>query len=790
MVPTLNNVTNFFNHNTSGEFKSSRWIKQRELFRFFYLPVSLLGLRHHWKLGFKPLHASVLALWTNSGPKFTSQYLANVSRALVCWFGNEVYIQDKTWISLTRNGLPKIIPYYLRKLILKSKMGSDEGKLILRATLTVIGVFRVIGFFPTEKLETITNPFTGVSQVLPDSDLDPVISRMRPITLIGKPDFSRINESSGPNYPRSTWASAADAIALMHHPKQMFAFLRWCNRNNWSLPIVWFLWLLVVSFPGLILANLFGRQDLYPTSIGKLGRVLEARGKVRIVAMVDYWTQLVLKPLHDAIFATLKHIKQDGTFNQERPLNDLMDRVAISGVKMASFDLSAATDRLPAALQVQILNKFGISGDLWITLLDRPYLRIIKEDGVVIRTDSYRYAVGQPMGAYSSWAMLALTHHIIVQVAAHRSGVIPRSEWFRDYALLGDDIVIANDLVASNYKAIMTDLGVEINMTKSHVGDCCEFAKRWIHSSLGEISPIGAGNILVTSRNFRLVPSLIMDCYHKGFPHVWNLVDRALSVWQSFDRKVNDLTKMAMLLLCLGPSGLLAKANQSPVERLGRWSSLFGGTAQPSDVFSAMTRAVTALVLEEHSRSIEQHRRAHEYFMRTWSRLPLNGFVMSFNWWVRISPLFVLKHRINQGRFPWPVQINFERLFWAVPLRLSPGYVAYVQKEIPDRDPRTGYAIPTPEKAGIIRKTREMNPNVLDDRYFLLWEMILEDSPLGSISTIDWSSDRPLHDYVSNMTRLRAKVMKELEIDAEKSRRYKPFRPKSLIIHPTCSSQG
>jgi hypothetical protein len=25
------------------------------------------------------------------------------------------------------------------------------------------------------------------------------------------------------------------------------------------------------------------------------------------------------------------------------------------------------------------------------------------------------YAVGQPMGAYSSWAMLALTHHLILQ---------------------------------------------------------------------------------------------------------------------------------------------------------------------------------------------------------------------------------------------------------------------------------------------------------------------------------------------------------------------------------------
>jgi len=38
---------------------------------------------------------------------------------------------------------------------------------------------------------------------------------------------------------------------------------------------------------------------------------------------------------------------------------------------------------------------------------------------------SYTYGCGQPMGAYSSWAMLALTHHFLVQVSAWRAGVVP-----------------------------------------------------------------------------------------------------------------------------------------------------------------------------------------------------------------------------------------------------------------------------------------------------------------------------------------------------------------------------
>lgn len=83
------------------------------------------------------------------------------------------------------------------------------------------------------------------------------------------------------------------------------------------------------------------------------------------------------------------------------------------------------------------------------------------------------------MGAYSSFAMLALTHHFIVQIAARRVGY---DEWFENYALLGDDIVIADQRVAKVYYALMTDyLGVSINLSKSLLSNngTLEFAKRF-----------------------------------------------------------------------------------------------------------------------------------------------------------------------------------------------------------------------------------------------------------------------------------------------------------------------
>jgi len=56
----------------------------------------------------------------------------------------------------------------------------------------------------------------------------------------------------------------------------------------------------------------------------------------------------------------------------------------------------------------------------------------------------YRYSVGQPMGAYSSWAAFTLTHHLVVQFCSYKKGKFP----FNNYIILGDDIVIKDNKVA------------------------------------------------------------------------------------------------------------------------------------------------------------------------------------------------------------------------------------------------------------------------------------------------------------------------------------------------------
>jgi hypothetical protein len=86
------------------------------------------------------------------------------------------------------------------------------------------------------------------------------------------------------------------------------------------------------------------------------------------------------------------------------------------------------------------------------------------------------------MGTLSSWASFALTHHVVVQIAAMRAG---RDRLFQGYVLLGDDIVIADDDVTEEYRDLMSWFSVSINDSKSLIGvGTAEFAKR--HSRKGQ----------------------------------------------------------------------------------------------------------------------------------------------------------------------------------------------------------------------------------------------------------------------------------------------------------------
>lgn len=253
------------------------------------------------------------------------------------------------------------------------------------------------------------------------------------------------------------------------------------------------------------------RNERPDENLGRLS-IREEPGKLRIFAMVDSLTQWLLYPLHKYLFTILERIPQDGTFNQTSPVVELLASMERRGLKqMWSYDLSAATDRLPVVLQEVLLGVFT-SFDFAYTwkhfLCDRPYrvpTEWVKTHGR--GTTSVRYAVGQPMGAYSSWAMLALTHHAIVQFCASKTG---HRGWFTDYAVLGDDIVIADREVALAYVRFMGDIGVGIGFHKSVISNnrSCEFAKRFFYKGK-EVTPLPLLGAAVGWLGVSLVPEVI-----------------------------------------------------------------------------------------------------------------------------------------------------------------------------------------------------------------------------------------------------------------------------------------
>lgn len=223
--------------------------------------------------------------------------------------------------------------------------------------------------------------------------------------------------------------------------------------------------------------------------IGYLGLKDEPSGKVRVFAMVDNLTQSILKPIHDVLFSILKKIPQDGTFDQMAPVSKLK---AQGHKRLWSYDLSAATDRFSRDYQ-QVLIGALFSPTIarwWISaLVLRPYRTPIRKSLGLDQAHELYYGAGQPMGALTSWAAFALTHHILVQYAAYKA--YGKLEWFTKYALLGDDIVIADEKMVKFYEQLLASVGVEIGLHKSLISDngTFEFAKKTFKGS-DDFSPI------------------------------------------------------------------------------------------------------------------------------------------------------------------------------------------------------------------------------------------------------------------------------------------------------------
>jgi len=428
---------------------------------------------------FIKVNSSMETLWKRSGKKFAGLYFKECLRLIVQFVNHNPTSSKLGEIQVKSiNGLPLIIPLELRRLI------KSGDRVIISSLLTMFSIFRCIKWKTEWDPSSIFEPFSGefnslpmIQKILKDLGLRKVSLKITYVKSI----------SSGPRGQFSLLQSGLDASTLLiRYPKIYFKLIRASlYLRGGTLFSVLLILISILNIP-LYFLDTSSRFN----EIRRLGYLEEGAGKIRTIAMLDWWTQCLFKDLHDHIFSLLRKCGNDCTFDQTGPLQSFISTNSL--YPCASFDLSDATNRLPIQLQSDLIDQIipGF-GPLWKDILvsERFYSPI--DDRY------YSYSVGQPMGAYSSFALLALSHHYIVRYACHKvgKGVFP-------YVLLGDDICLSrSEEFFSQYKSIISGLGVKINLSKSIISNYggVEFTKR-LFLPYGEISPIGSRTILMASK--------------------------------------------------------------------------------------------------------------------------------------------------------------------------------------------------------------------------------------------------------------------------------------------------
>lgn len=528
----------------------------------------------------------------------------------------------KVGVSRSGDGLPRIIPRFARRLIRKGHLPT------IRLWVSLLGLYRILTFVGEYKFSTIVSPGVNIDLLKPEwiafvtnvflpmvkhwygeklVGLDPAIKLDKPKvtanvkTGANSSPVEEIGRVQTGKTVRIIRAGALSSFGSRVHAARLWTSGVWgsaieaylyaiscigTTRSLWSV-------ILRTAATGQYSNEYYRAYNIvegygFRPYNGRLAAKIEAAGKVRIFALVDYWTQVVLRPLHLFIFSILKEIPQDGTFDQLAPLRLLLKEVK-PGELIYSYDLSAATDRLSVWLQEAILGAiFNVSfAQAWRELLVGRFYRLpaipqrdLKKFRNSIgkasphydeKTNSVRYAVGQPIGALSSWAMLALTHHALVQYAAYRIGY---KGWFPLYAILGDDIVIGDSKVAQSYLAVCKLIGLDIGLAKSLVSSnrTAEFAKRLFFNGQ-DVSGIPHSFWVASQQSIGVAIALIARCTSQQTMSLANIVKafggslRALSqtgnAWEAMSRRV-----IVLLVLLTHPSSQTSFARKEWLEWL------------------------------------------------------------------------------------------------------------------------------------------------------------------------------------------------------------------------------
>jgi hypothetical protein len=210
--------------------------------------------------------------------------------------------------------------------------------------MTILTIGKSFKTKPELDVSTIVEPSKARDISLTDKEARSIAKRLKfRVSSCDWTDF-HMSTKSGPNGPALA-NSIKDVAALppetILHIKKMGgdALTVQINKLSMQTPL------------GLSMLDIW--LKLYP-SLPKWPRKLsyfsDKEGKTRVIAILDYWSQTALRPLHIHCMDTLRKIKSDCTFDQ----NAFRRSLPTCGPYYC-YDLSAATDRMPITLQKRVL---------------------------------------------------------------------------------------------------------------------------------------------------------------------------------------------------------------------------------------------------------------------------------------------------------------------------------------------------------------------------------------------------------------------------------------------------
>lgn len=468
-----------------------RWIS-----RYWYpsIPYAIMS-------DFIDLWISLILKWFKaSGSLATIKRIKAIRLATTRYICGSPLLVNHDRLSVTKDGFPTCL------ISIKELVDSDHPQ-ALRFVLTCLGVSRSFTFPGKEDLSSITKEFSGKLKIIDQKFIEIFVKdfcgHFDPLHNRPSPFISYLSMKAGP--------LIGPAILTAHVAASRFSginlwglagiggdrFMEWVKELKFGTKVDW------TKFLSRINKGI--KDPNFRWGNRKFIRIDDPESKVRIVGCYDYISQLALTPFSEWAFARLKDsFPKDRTYTQDPVITDKCETEYYH-----SLDLSSATDRFPITLQKQLLAEIagpafaGYWGNLMVAEAFSHFKQV--KGGFIL--ESIKYSVGQPMGARSSWAMFTLSHHLVVQYAAFQNGLYP----FKDYILLGDDVVIYNNKVAKSYVTLITDLGVEISQPKSHVSkDTYEFAKRWFKGGI-EISPVPISGFVSNWNNPKLLFSQLLE---------------------------------------------------------------------------------------------------------------------------------------------------------------------------------------------------------------------------------------------------------------------------------------